>query len=150
MTKALLKNYRQSPRKVRLIADSIRGKKINDALNALQFMPKRAAEPMKKLLESAIANAKDNSVDLTDLIVKEITVDDGPTLKRSMPKWRGTAHPIRKRTSHVNLFLAVKESKKENKKSEIKKETKVVAKKTVKKAPAKKTVAKKKINKDKK
>ena len=108
MTKALLKNYRQSPRKVRLVADAIRGKKVNDALETLQFMSKRAADPLKKVLESAIANAKNNSISVDNLIVKEISVDEGLTMKRFMPKARGTAHPIRKRTSHIKLDYSEK------------------------------------------
>jgi large subunit ribosomal protein L22 len=105
MTKALVKNYRQSPRKVRLVADVVRGKKVDVALTELSFMPKRAADPVRKVVESALANAKDNSVATDNLIVKEITVDEGVTLKRWRPKARGTAHPIRKRTSHIKVVL---------------------------------------------
>jgi large subunit ribosomal protein L22 len=105
MTKAILKNYRQSPRKVRLVADAIRGKKVNDAITTLNFMPKRAADPVKKVVESALANAKSNGVSTDDLIVKEILVDDGPTMKRWMPRARGSASPIRKRTSHIKIVL---------------------------------------------
>lgn len=122
MTKALLKNYRQSARKVRLVVDSVKGKKVQDALNQLQFMPKRAAGPVKKVIESALANAKDNSIDTDNLIIKKITVDEGVTLKRWMPKWRGTAHPIRKRTSHITVILGTTE-KALKPKSEITKKT---------------------------
>lgn len=124
MAKASLKNHRQSPQKVRLVADAVRGKKVDDALLTLSVMPKRAATPVMKLIKSAVANAKNNdNVDSSDLVVKEISVDDGVTLKRWRPKWRGTAHPIRKRSSNVKITLATQDSKKEVKseKAEIKK-----------------------------
>lgn len=143
MSKALLKNYRQSPRKVRLVADAIRGKKISVATTELSFMSKRAAEPVKKVLESAIANAKNSGISLNDLIVKEVAVDEGVTLKRWRPKWRGTAHPIRKRCSHIKIVLGTKNgsSKVVSEKTEVKsEETKAPAKK----APAKKTAVNKK------
>jgi len=111
--KALLKNYRQSPRKVRLVADLVRGKKVSDALVKLQFLPKRASGAMIKLIESARANAENNfKVSTTDLIIKEITVNDGPTLKRSNPVSRGRAHPINKRTSHILVTLGTVGEKK--------------------------------------
>jgi large subunit ribosomal protein L22 len=153
MTKAILKNYRQSPRKVRLIADAIRGKKVDVALTELQFMAKKAADPVKKVLESAVANAKNIGLDTKSLIIKEVTVDEGVTLKRWRPKWRGTAHPIRKRTSHVKIVLGTKDDKKQvvseektEKAEEVKEEkkpTKKVAKKVTKKSA-------KKVTKDKK
>ncbi len=125
MTKALLKNYRQSPRKVRLVADVVRGKKVSDAITILNFMPKRAADPIKKVVESALANSKNVSSSIENLIVKEITVDDGPTLKRWRPRARGAANPIRKRTSHIRVVLGttqVRDTKSEtrNKKEKIK------------------------------
>lgn len=79
--KALLKNYRQSPRKVRLVAKSIKGKKVSDALSILTFMPKRAAMPLKKLINSALANAKDKGVQEDNLVVENIEVNKGFTLK---------------------------------------------------------------------
>lgn len=116
MTKALLKNHRQSPQKVRLVADAVRGKKVFDALTTLSVMPKRAATPVMKLIESAVANAKNNDkVDASELIIKEISVDDGVTLKRWRPKWRGTAHPIRKRSSNVKVVLGTEEVMKDKK-----------------------------------
>lgn len=141
MTKALLKNYRQSPRKVRLIADAIRGKKVEDALTELQFMSKKGADPVKKVLESALANAKNSGIDTKGLIVKEISVDEGVTLKRWMPKWRGTAHPIRKRTSHIKIILGTKDDKKQ-----------IVSEKKVEEIESSepKKVAKKKVTKNKK
>lgn len=102
---AQLSNYRQSPRKVRVVADTVRGKKVGDALIALSFIPKRSALPLKKLLNSALANAKNLSLS-EDLVVKELRVDNGPTLYRRRPRSRGMANPIRKRTSHVVVVLA--------------------------------------------
>ena len=110
MVTAELNNYRQSPRKVRLVADTVRGKKVSVALTTLSFVPKRAADPVKKLIESAVANAKHNfKLNPEDLYIKSIVVDPGLVMKRWMPKWRGTAHPIRKRTSHVKVVLATRD-----------------------------------------
>jgi large subunit ribosomal protein L22 len=105
MATAFLKNYTQSPRKVRLVADTVRGKKIKDAQTILSFMPKRAAGPILKLLSSAVANAKANNESLDSLVVKEISVQKGIVAHRWMPKWRGMAHPIKKRSSHVKIVL---------------------------------------------
>ncbi len=104
--KALLKNYRQAPRKVRLVADHIRGKRATEARVLLSALPKRAALPIRKLLDSAIANAKNmNGADAGSLYVKEIRVDAGPTLKRFMPRAFGRASAINKRSSHVSIVL---------------------------------------------
>lgn len=146
MATAFLKNYKQSPRKVRLVADTIRGKKIVDAQSVLDFMPKRAALPIKKLLESAIANAKVNGESLDTLVVTEISVQKGIVAHRWMPKWRGMAHAIKKRSSHVKIVLGEgKPTKKQAYKAAQaakleapKAEKKVVAKK----APAKKVTKK--------
>jgi large subunit ribosomal protein L22 len=108
---AQLNNYRQSPRKVRLVADAMRGKKYDDAKNILKFMTKRATGPLHKLLDSAIANAKDRGLKTESLIVKSIQVDGGKILYRRMPAAHGSAHPIRKRTSHVKLVLEEKAEK---------------------------------------
>ena len=110
--KAILKNYRQSPRKVRLVTDLVRGKKIDEAITTLSFIPKRAALPIEKLLSSALANAKNLSMPIDDLIVKEIKVDAGSTLYRSQPRsYRGGVSTIRKRTSHVSVVLAESKAK---------------------------------------
>jgi len=112
MITAELKNYRQSARKVRLVADAVRGKKVTTALTELEFTPKRAALPIKKLIQSAAANAKHNhQIDVNDLYIKTIMVNEGFTMKRWIPKWRGTAHPIRKRTSSVKVELATADEK---------------------------------------
>ncbi len=106
MISAKLNDYRQSPRKVRLVADLIKGKKVEDAKNALKFLVKRAAKPLNDLLDSAIANAAHN-FNLTEdkLFVKQFRVDEGAVLKRRMPRARGMAYPINKRTSHVFIEL---------------------------------------------
>lgn len=135
--KAFLKNYRQSPRKVRLVADLIKGKKVNKALVELDFLTKRASAPIQKLLSSAVANAKNLGADVENLIVKEMRVDKGIVMKRMMPRAMGRGARINKRTSHVTVVLAeaVKEVKKVKKLAE-----KVVA--TTKKVAAKKVVKK--------
>ena len=129
--KAFLKNYRQSPRKVRLVADLVRGKKVNDALARLDFAAKRASLPIKKLLLSAVANAKQSGATEENLFVKEIRVDKGVTMKRIMPAAMGSAHRINKRTSQVVLILGEKIAKAKAVKTE-KKEAKTKSK-TVKK-----------------
>ena len=107
--KSYLKNYRQSPRKVRLVADLIRGKDAKRALAELSFLAKGAAPTMHKLLSTAIANAENNfKVSAEGLIVKEISVDQGPTLRRFRPRARGSASRINKRTSNVSITLAQK------------------------------------------
>lgn len=143
MATAFLKNYKQSPRKVRLVADTIRGKKIVDAQQILDFMPKRAALPLKKLLDSAIANAKVNGETLDTLVVSKITVQKGIVAHRWMPKWRGMAHAIKKRSSHVQIELGTgKPTKKQAYKAaeSLKKDTEA---KTSAKKIAKKTTSKK-------
>lgn len=103
--KAYLKNYRQSPRKVRLLADLVRGKKVTDALTVLSFANKRAAGPVAKLIQSAVANAKSKGEDTTNLKVMRIAVDKGTVMKRFMPRARGTASRINKRSSHIVVEL---------------------------------------------
>jgi large subunit ribosomal protein L22 len=106
--KAILKNYRQSPRKVRLIADLVRGKKVTDALTTLRFLDKRAAGPFAKLIESAVANAKQQGAGLEKLFIKSVQVNKAPTMKRSMPRARGSASRINKRNSHLSVELGEK------------------------------------------
>ena len=105
--KAILKNYRQAPRKVRLLADLVRGKDARTALITLSFIDKRAAAPIAKLIKSAIANAGIKGVSAEHLFISDIRVDKGVTMKRSMPKAFGRAAPINKRTS--NLVVALTE-----------------------------------------
>jgi large subunit ribosomal protein L22 len=100
---ASLSNYRQSPRKVRLIADLIRGKNVEHALSLLATLPKRGSEPMAKLLLSAVSNAK---TDASALYVSKIEVNGGVVFKRQMPRARGRAAMIRKKTSLITLALS--------------------------------------------
>ena len=103
---AKLNDYRQSPRKVRLVGGLIRGKKAEAAIDLLTVTIKRASDPIIGLLKSAIANAKNNfNLNVEDLFVKSMSVDNGAILYRRMPKARGMATPIRKRVSHVTLIL---------------------------------------------
>ena len=109
MITASLKNFRQSPRKVRSVANLVCGKSVEQALDILNFLNKKAADPLCMLLKSAIANAKNNfGIDKTGLMVKELRVDAGYILKRRMPRARGSASPINKRTSHIKLVLTPK------------------------------------------
>ena len=103
--KAFLKNYRQSPRKVRLVANLVRGKKVDRALILLSATDKKSTTPLKKLVESAIANAKSSGTKKEDLIIKEIQVNEGIVFKRYKPRARGRASAIRKKTSHVSIVL---------------------------------------------
>ncbi|MFZ1019574.1 MAG: 50S ribosomal protein L22 [Minisyncoccia bacterium] len=106
--KAFLKNYRQAPRKVRLVASLIKGKSVAQAIAELDFLAKRAGAPIKKLLLSAVANAKQQGVEMENLFVKELRVDKGIVMKRMMPAAMGVGHRINKRTSHINILLTEK------------------------------------------
>lgn len=129
--KAYLKSYRQAPRKVRLVTNLIKGKTVPNALIELDALPKRASGAIKKLLLSAVANAKENNgIDQSILSVKEVRVDQGMIMKRSMPRSRGSANPIHKHTSHIIIEL-VANTQAENKTTKIKsEETPKVSKKT--------------------
>ena len=101
---AHLKGARLSAQKVRLVADQIRGKHVEEALNTLSFSPKKAAHVVKKVLESAIANAEHNEgADVDDLKVTTVFVDEGMTMKRIRPRAKGRADRIFKRTCHITL-----------------------------------------------
>ena len=109
MVETIIKNHRQSPRKVRLVADLVRGKKVSHALSTLQFLNKKASDPIRGAIQSAVANAKHNFKLTEDrLYVKDIRVDEGVVLKRFMPRARGSAYPIKKRTSHIFVALDTK------------------------------------------
>ena len=106
-SQATLRYLRMSAQKVRLVANQVRGKDINEALLLLSFSPKKAGEILSKLLKSAVSNAEQTGkVDIDTLYIKKITVDEGPTFP---PRWRPRAHgratPILKRTSHVHVVL---------------------------------------------
>ncbi|MCL4211495.1 MAG: 50S ribosomal protein L22 [Phycisphaeraceae bacterium] len=96
---------RIAPRKARLVADLIRGRRVDDAMTQLQFSKKRAAYYFRNVLKSAIANAEEQDADVTSLYVTESRVDEGPTIKRFQPKDRGRAHQILKRTSHLHVAV---------------------------------------------
>jgi large subunit ribosomal protein L22 len=106
--KAVLKNYRQSPRKVRLLADLVRGKEVDKALETLSFVNKRASDPFTKVIKSAVANAKSQGADVSKLVIKKVAVDKGVVLKRFMPRARGSAARILKRNSHISVELGIK------------------------------------------
>jgi large subunit ribosomal protein L22 len=106
--KAILKNYRQSPRKVRLITTLIQGKSVDVAIRELDLLIKRGSLPVKKVLLSAVANAVHAGKDRANLIVKESVTNEGLVLKRSMPRARGRAFPILKRSSHISITLGEK------------------------------------------
>jgi large subunit ribosomal protein L22 len=104
---AKLKYARISAQKARLVADLIRGQRVEHALNTLTFSTKKGAALIKKVLESAIANAEHNEgADIDELKVESIQVNEGPTLKRIMPRAKGRANRIAKRTSHITLTVA--------------------------------------------
>jgi len=109
--KASATHIRISPRKVRMVVDTVRGKSVSQALSILGFTRKKAALPVQKLLKSAMANAVENGGinDVETLVIDRIMVDEGPTLKRYMPRARGRATPIRKRTSHIRIVLRERE-----------------------------------------
>ena len=115
--KATLRNYRQSPRKVALAAGLVRGKTATQALTYLKFATKKASSPVIKLIESALSNARNaGNPNPETLIIKEIRVDHGVTLKRMMPRARGSGARINKRSSHIMLVLGEATAKKGSKK----------------------------------
>lgn len=104
---AKLRHASISAQKARLVADMIRGERVEDALNTLEYTPKKAAQMIKKVLNSAIANAEENEgADIDELKVSEIFVDEGPTQKRLRPRARGRADRIFKRSSHITVVVA--------------------------------------------
>jgi large subunit ribosomal protein L22 len=102
---ATLKSHNQTPRKVRLVADLVKGKSVKAALEALQVLPRRAAEPVAKLISSAVANAKGKGEDVETLKVQSITVESAGMLKKYMPRAFGRASLIRRRKSRVKVTL---------------------------------------------
>ena len=106
-TRAILKYQRISAQKCRLVANAIRGLKVEKALEFLQFNKKKASGLILKVLESAVANAENNnSQDIDDLMVKNILIDEGPTGKRHMPRARGRVNEILKRSSHITVIVS--------------------------------------------
>ena len=105
-TVAVAKYIRMSPRKIRLVANQIRGRKVGDALNILSFTPKASAPLVSKVLKSAIANAgQKKGIDIDTLIVKDISVNEGPTMKRFRARAMGRGTRILKRTSHIKIIV---------------------------------------------
>lgn len=110
-SRAILRHSGIPPRKMRLIADMVRGKDVDVALHTLQFVNRAASDPMRKLIQSAAANARekanvaDRRLDTDQLFVKSVHVDEGPMMKRWRPRAQGRAFRIRKRTCHVSLVL---------------------------------------------
>jgi len=152
--KAHNRHLSMSPRKVRIVVDVIRGMDAEPALAQLTYMSKAAARPVRKLLESAIANAKhNNKLNVDNLFVKAIMVNQGPTIKRFRPRAMGASATILKRTSHVTVVLAPKvepkpvagkpEKKEEKTEKAVKTEKKEEEKKASEKAKKKKPVTKK-------
>jgi large subunit ribosomal protein L22 len=104
--RAQAKYIRVAPRKVRYVTEMVRGKKAGEALNILRFTPKKAARLVRKVVDSAVANASQRAdVDVDTLYIKRIYVDEGPTLKRWRPRAMGRATRIMKRTSHITVIL---------------------------------------------
>jgi large subunit ribosomal protein L22 len=116
-SRAFQRSARQSPYKMRLVIDQIRGKNVNEALGLLRFSKKHAAKQIEKVLNSAVANAEysarkgNESLDVDTLFVKHAIVNEGPKIKRFMPAAQGRATPIQKRTSHVEIVIGAKEGK---------------------------------------
>ena len=107
--KAIARTVRIAPRKVRLVVDLIRGKQIAEAVAILRHTPKAASPVVEKVLKSAVANAEHNyELDINNLVVSEVFVDEGPTLKRFRPRAQGRASAINKRTSHITIVVSEK------------------------------------------
>jgi large subunit ribosomal protein L22 len=110
MARATLKRFRESPRKVRMVADMIRGRSVDDALSILRLQQRKAAKMLTKVLGSAIANATENEkADAEKLVVTKVNIDGGPVTKRWMPRSMGRANRINSRTSHVTIVVDVPE-----------------------------------------
>ncbi|HEY2731644.1 MAG TPA: 50S ribosomal protein L22 [Polyangia bacterium] len=110
MARAVLKRFRESPRKVRMVADMIRGRSVDDAMSILRLQQRKAATMLSKVLGSAIANAAENEkADVEKLVVSEVFVDGGPVSKKWMPRSMGRANRILSRTSHVTVVVDIPE-----------------------------------------
>ncbi len=119
---AKLRYLRIAPRKVRLVADLVRGKSVEEATHILNFTRKKAARPLFKLLNSAVANASHNfQLKKENLYISKLVVDEGPKLKRWRPRARGVTYEIQKKTSHITLVLSEAKNKVKNEKTKIRK-----------------------------
>jgi large subunit ribosomal protein L22 len=106
--KAIVRHVKMSPRKVRIVANMIRGKRVEEVLGLLTLLPKKSAKIMSKLVNSAVANADDKAKgqgNVDTLVVKTVTVDNGPIIKRWLPRAMGRANRIQRRTSHITVVL---------------------------------------------
>ena len=111
MARAVLRGFRESPRKVRAVADMIRGRPVAEALSTLRLQQRKAAGMLAKVLDSAIANAAENDkADADKLVVKQVAIDAGPIEKRWMARSMGRANRIQKRTSHITIVVDIPES----------------------------------------
>ncbi|RIJ66083.1 MULTISPECIES: 50S ribosomal protein L22 [Rummeliibacillus] len=107
--KAIARTVRIAPRKVRLVVDLIRGKQVGEAVAILRHTPRAASPVVEKVLKSAVANAEHNyDLDVNNLVISEVFVDEGPTLKRFRPRAQGRASAINKRTSHITIVVSEK------------------------------------------
>lgn len=145
--KAHLRNIRITPKKTSIIAELVRGKKANEALNILKFTPKKAAKFLYKVIRSAVANAENNfKQDKNHLIIKSLIVTEGPPLKRGKPASRGRWHPIIKRTSHITVTLEASGEKVESVKQKSEKPRRVSTEEGSKEAiESKKEISKKEV-----
>ncbi|CAN5191206.1 50S ribosomal protein L22 [soil metagenome] len=115
LARAIARNVGMSPRKVRMVVDLIRGRGVNEAYSVLKFSKRAATRPVEKTLRSAVANAEQKAdtegtfLDADELVVSQIYVDEGPTMKRWKPRAMGRASPIMKRTSHITIVVDRKE-----------------------------------------
>jgi large subunit ribosomal protein L22 len=122
-SRAIQRTTRQSPYKMRLVIDQVRGKRVNDAFALLRFSKKHAAKQIEKVLKSAVANAEQTAraqnaaLDVDDLFITKAIINEGPKLKRFMPAAMGRATPIKKRTSHVEITVADEKTKGNNRKA---------------------------------
>ncbi|MCX5756720.1 MAG: 50S ribosomal protein L22 [Gemmatimonadetes bacterium] len=120
-SRAIQRTTRQSPYKMRLVIDQVRGKRVNEAFALLRFSKKLAAKQIEKVLKSAVANAEQaarassEALDVDDLFITHAIINEGPKLKRFMPAAMGRATPIKKRTSHVEIFVADQQAPKRKK-----------------------------------
>ncbi len=129
------KFVRMSPRKLRIVADIVRNIEANKAIELLPFTSKRAAHPLAKVIRAAVANAKDRKIE-GELVVKEIQINEGPTLKRGRSVSRGRWHPYMRRMSHIRVVLeTIEEMPKEAKVEAVSKESKKESKAVTKKSP---------------
>lgn len=100
------RGLRMSARKARVLADMVRGKAVDDALTSLAFQVRRAAHPIRKAIDSAVANADQRGLDLDKLVITEVKIDKGPLMRRFMPRAHGRAYRIRKQTSHITVQIS--------------------------------------------